>query len=765
MRPLHPVTSFLEQFFGEGNAIKWSEVQNSSPSSSIRAALEPWIKRAEQGASPLILPRVYPSTNQTAWYVICTDSREARSIRESLLAFVGPTYSTFNGELATLGDTDAIDQLCEQNYGSLVFRLPIVASKDRGKVNELLGKLIEFRERESARSVTTVKPVGRLLRDLEMAILASNEESAWAIYAEIRSRGRLSATNLTFLQVRIHGAFERWAELVLLPNLNDLLQVRRPRRVSDQIAQAVYHHFLGKPEIEGRAEKAIGTYRSTVQRYQNLVKSVESLHSPEAVKLALVAAVGDDPPRVSAAKQIAEHKALADDQGWVNELLDRLPVDTESKVEKVAEVAVSYNLAEAKYNENDFGSALKLYLGQSPSYQTVCRVLETAVEVDSPHAAEQALAYLSSAPDEIGGQVLGRRVCENHIEFLSRIVGSDDQGEIKEIKSFQEWFEFIDNSEKLDNALEVLEYGISEWLSDSNTDPQTVADGLTRSRVGKQAVLVRNAIPKFIKALFEGRSASRGYKPIYNSILELLIYDESVGSDDLVVVEQLTEAILTTAPSHESGNNDFAFAVEITTHLWETLAGPRHFDWVLSMLDLQIDCGAQQHASLTPVLASICEKSRLWARRISEDQWNLLDLLASDLSLQELVSDLRPNVTESSAEDQPEIRGALVGKSIAVYSLTERIARRFGQLAEQAFDGIKIHYIHDKALTDRMKSLSRSADIFIVNTWDAKHAATNGIKFNRSGAAITLEPEGKSAASLFRCLGRYADSSVKGVLQ
>jgi hypothetical protein len=173
------------------------------------------------------------------------------------------------------------------------------------------------------------------------------------------------------------------------------------------------------------------------------------------------------------------------------------------------------------------------------------------------------------------------------------------------------------------------------------------------------------------------------------------------------------------------------------------------------MLDLLIDTGAQQHTSLTPILAAIAESSRLWARRISDDQWSLLELLASDLGLAELVGGLRPEPEETTKEAIPNIRGVLAGKSIAVYSLTERIARRFGQLAEQAFDGIKIHYVHDKSLTDRMKSLAKSADIFIINTWDAKHAATNGIKTNRTPSTTTLEPESKSPQSMYSSLKLY----------
>jgi len=143
---------------------------------------------------------------------------------------------------------------------------------------------------------------------------------------------------------------------------------------------------------------------------------------------------------------------------------------------------------------------------------------------------------------------------------------------------------------------------------------------------------------------------------------------------------------------------------------------------------------------------------------VSDAQWSLLELLADDLNLAELVSGLRPEIEEKTGVEVVDIRELLKGKSIAVYSLTERIARRFGQLAEQTFDDIKIHYVHDKSLTDRMKNLAKSADIFIVNTWDAKHAATNGIKDNRSNTAITLQPNGKSATSLLRSLQEFAIS-------
>lgn len=742
--------AFLRTFFGSGNSIQWDAYETATPTDPIRTNLEPWVRRFLKQESPFVLPRVDPSSKRTSWYVLCGNSREARSMRESLLAFIGPTYSSFHGELANLDPEDPIENCCQSTFGSLVFRLPVIHNDDRTKVGRLLTTLIDYRDRESGRSLAAVKPIGRLLRDLEMAILARSEQSAWANYGEIRSRGRLSATNLAFLQVRIFAAFEKWAELLLLPILDDILQLRRPKRISDQIAQAVYRQYLLQHELTGDASAAVETYRGTAKRFQNLVRSTAGLQSPDAIKFALVSSVASDPPKRELAEQLAGNSAIPADAEWANALLATLPAP--APAEGVSEAVLGYDVADARYNENNFDEAFALYLLQPPTNRSVHRVLELAVEIDTLRSAEEAIAYLSSAPEDVQGQILCRRVCAGHIEILSQILGQDSVGEVKQIESLADWFEFVDTGEAIETSSEVLEYGIQKWLSNSSFAPSKIAQALQKSRTGKQREIIRNAVPIFIREFLVDRTATRECKPIYNALTDLLIYDQSVGPDDLTAIEQLSEAILTVAPSHESSNNDFQHVAELTAYLWDAIAAPRHFDWVLSMLDLLIDTGAQKHTNLIPILAAIAESSRLWARRISDDQWSLLELLAADLDLIEIVAGLRPEPEEATQDDSPGIRSLLAGKSIAVYSLTERIARRFGQLAEQAFDGIKIHYIHDKSLTDRMKSLAQSADIFIINTWDAKHAATNGIKQNRAAEKLSIESLGKSACSLLRSL-------------
>ncbi|MEI7698897.1 MAG: protein DpdD [Planctomycetia bacterium] len=745
---------FLERFFGEGNAIRWSQYLSSTPGDAIRILLEPWISRFQKQQSPFCLPRVNASSHQTTWYVLCTNSRQARSVRETLQAFIGPTYANFNGEFATLSSADPIEQLCEEHFRSLVFQLPVVDLKARPRVNSLLSRMIEFRDRDSSRSLGTIKPIGRLFRDVEMAIIAGNEDSANRIYAEIRSRGRLSATNLAFLQVRILTAFNHWAEILNMPSLNDLLQVHRPKRVSEHLATAAYQQFFLQYEELKDVRGAIASFQSIGERYHGLVRSTECLQSADAIKFAVLAATAATPPNRQLAERLIKSQLLDEDRPWCKALLSKL--EAPSKDNAVAETVAAFDLAEMRYSEGNFDEAFALYLEESPTYRAVCRVLEIAVEIDTTTAAKKAIQFVESASNEIQGKILGRRVCTNQIETLTSILGQSVAGNPKPITSLFEWFQCVDYDNHSANLTQVLEYGLPAWLSEPTFNAAEVGELLRQSRTSIPAETIRNSVPVFIHALLIDNVATRENKPIYNALIELLIYDEMIGADDLCAVEQLLEAILTIAPSHVASNNDFVFAVDVTKYLWETVAAPRHLDWALSTLDLLIDTGVHQHANLSSVLAAITNSSRAWIRRVSDDQWSLLELLATDLGLGSLLEGIRTNSDSDSSIETTSIRDALNGKSVAVYSLTERIARRFGQLAEQKFDGIKLHYIHDKSLTDRMKGLAQSVDIFIVNTLDATHAATIGIKQNRSTSAITIEPTGKSALSMANRLFTYA---------
>ncbi len=81
--------SFLKHFFGQGNALNWGDYTSGSMSENTIDALKPWIDRISSGARPYLLPRVDSSTKLTTWYAFCNDAREARGLKELMIAFIG----------------------------------------------------------------------------------------------------------------------------------------------------------------------------------------------------------------------------------------------------------------------------------------------------------------------------------------------------------------------------------------------------------------------------------------------------------------------------------------------------------------------------------------------------------------------------------------------------------------------------------------------------------------------------------------------------
>ena len=80
-----------------------------------------------------------------------------------------------------------------------------------------------------------------LLRDLRLALAQGDGRAAQDRLDALRETGSLSRENLRFLQVELLARFERWPELVSLPYFAELEKVRRPRRVSELMLEALWH--------------------------------------------------------------------------------------------------------------------------------------------------------------------------------------------------------------------------------------------------------------------------------------------------------------------------------------------------------------------------------------------------------------------------------------------------------------------------------------------------------------------------------------------
>jgi hypothetical protein len=129
----------------------------------------------------------------------------------------------------------------------------------------------------------------------------------------------------------------------------------------------------------------------------------------------------------------------------------------------------------------------------------------------------------------------------------------------------------------------------------------------------------------------------------------------------------------------------------------------------------------------------------------------------------DLPAALAPNEVEGSERLAASPFTGLSGKTIALYSLKESVLNRVSGLLESSVSNIKVQTFHDKVGgSSALRSAARNADVFVIATAAAKHAATICIESERSASAVTLKPDGQGNSSMLRSLQAYAESLGEG---
>jgi hypothetical protein len=115
--------------------------------------------------------------------------------------------------------------------------------------------------------------------------------------------------------------------------------------------------------------------------------------------------------------------------------------------------------------------------------------------------------------------------------------------------------------------------------------------------------------------------------------------------------------------------------------------------------------------------------------------------------------DVRPGADEQEQESAGF--SALRGLSVALYTLTESAGQRVKAFLEEVCPGVAVEVSHDKVCTERLKAAARNADVFVMATASAKHAATGCIEAHRPDSRPLLRPAGKGSASMLSALAAY----------
>jgi hypothetical protein len=139
-----------------------------------------------------------------------------------------------------------------------------------------------------------------------------------------------------------------------------------------------------------------------------------------------------------------------------------------------------------------------------------------------------------------------------------------------------------------------------------------------------------------------------------------------------------------------------------------------------------------------------------WYKRVDRAQLALLKTLAEELGMAEATGDLAKETSGSQAASE---WAQLEGKRIAMYSLQESALQRASLVIQELCPGIRIDTFSDHVGgSAALKKASTSADIFIIATGAAKHAATTFIEDHRPKDLKPLYARGQGSASLLSAL-------------
>jgi hypothetical protein len=266
-------TDLLAVFFGPANRLNWP---------STHAALAPLMRLNEQlvqrrdPPGPAILPLV-DLDGRTTYYAVAGDDEQARHLGEVIGAFIGPTSSTFTGRSLQPDAYDQVQAALVRFTGSpsRVFRFDVVTS-ERDRVQAQIRRLLTTWTARPKRSLGDIVPLGRVLADFEDALDRGDEDRArQLLYEQLLRQGRLSGPNRLFLEARFLAVFELWTVFDALPDLGDLLRLRRPALVSDALARLALHRLA---DVESDERLAAFTERVAGRRPVRGASSLGRLH-------------------------------------------------------------------------------------------------------------------------------------------------------------------------------------------------------------------------------------------------------------------------------------------------------------------------------------------------------------------------------------------------------------------------------------------------------------------------------------------------------
>ncbi|NBE85426.1 hypothetical protein [Micromonospora rubida] len=641
------IDAFIAGFFGEGNLVDPAE----DPTTKAGQRLIQLLQALRQPSDiPVVLPRRAPDRpDHLSAYVIAWDPAHATMVSELLMAFVGPTYSYFNGLPAALNAADPVDQAVIDLVGpdtTFVLRSP--TPQHEGRAWAALGQMQSTVGRRGVRNWHIPKPLGRLLGEFEVSLAAGDNTSSAAVLGQLTATGGLGGANLAHLRIKRLAKIGRDADLLQLPELADVLAADPPGPVRDAILAAIYHQSLAEAlnanDIEA-AKTSLTANGAVLPR--NLRGTVGDLSNDALWVVLLTAHVRADHDTV---------RLLLDDSD-IRIRLDRHPnlvAAAASVLPETQTVLADPAMTQATPNIDSWVSLAQAQAAGVPAAAAALR--EEAWHVwPQPYTVDQDMAAVLTGLDNAQA--------ERAWQMLGAFLDADDLG---------------------------------------HPAPRTAA--------------------------------------VY---IELALVHNWLSPGDLAGIVALTETVLRSSP----GSDTYAGLLDDLSAETERWVGPDRALVALDLADLLVRMPCPDSEARLRLASRLLTPLAVHSSRLDVD----LRMFAEQLDA-ELGTNLIWQPTPARA-DEPSTGPTLAdvpALKVLLYSLDEAALSRARTALRDLAPQTSIHAASDHVGSPQLKQHAQHADIVVMATRCATHAATGFIRANTATGTIITEADGCGSASLLR---------------
>ena len=724
-----------ERFFDGDNRLRWSALRNYE--GPWAANVLPWVETAQHDDVdlPIILPRL-DADDQPSWYCAGRSPQGAQRLREALQAFIGPSYSDFDGRPYPLNLNDPVEAAFAETTVEPIYRIRPARPEEVPKIRRALELYRGLLHRIPKAHQQPQRAIGALRAELDRALAAGDEVGARNLLERIRSIGRLDAENLLFLEVAVRARLGLWREIAedgaLLGQLTGL---RLPPRVLADVHEAMYRLHIEPNEDPDDPSRALEAFRAAgLGRRSPLFSTRRGLRSPRVLKAFFL---------YELAREEADQTLLADLARELEELDDafahalaRLGRATPSQPE-----ADPIRAADEAFDNLEIDRALELYLLIPPSRTRLIKLIRCVEDVGTAEAAKRVLDTIKPGDNAENLPASWTK----RLRQLEDLCATAQDSHVPQ--GWLDWARGVDAGMSEQDAMSTLREHMATWDSSTIVRDQETTAELTRiinNASGSADSIFREATPLLYHALMpESGSPPRQLKPLLQIFVTKVALLADPSQNELDLARDLTSTLLLMGLDE----TEYSSLVSDLEDLMGAQISVFTLGWSLDLVELLSTHVCPAPEPRLRLAMRVLDQAGRMSHRLSPTDTLVIKELCQDLGL-----DCSNEIIQEDEVQASEASEDLAGKKVGIYTLVEPAGQRAAALLEHLCPSVRVEVNSDHECTQRLINLARSADVFIFAWKSSKHQAFYCVKDHRDGTHPLIQAQGKGTSSILRAV-------------